>query len=153
MTRLSLTSLAVNHFSSSLPNKAWRRYHSLKYFSIIAECGTVHPTQVHNTKSQFLAYSFILIILMNLYRKCFGSIWTFHASRAQRHKDCCVTISQDNHTCEVCHAPLWWLHMLPKGRRTSPERSWKYPYIESATGSVEFQYRQIKNPNPYATRF
>jgi hypothetical protein len=54
-------------------------------------------------------------------RKSLGSTRTFHASRAQRHKDCCVTIAQNNHTCEVCHSPLRWLHMLSKGRRASPE--------------------------------
>ena len=48
----------------------------------------------------------VLIILMNLYRKCLGTIRTIHTRRAQRHKDHCATISQDNHTCEVCHPPL-----------------------------------------------
>ena len=56
-------------------------------------------------------------------RKCLGSIWTFHAPGARRHKDHCITISQDNHTCEVCHAPWWWLPMLSKGRRASSESS------------------------------
>ena len=54
-------------------------------------------------------------------RECLGSIWTFHTPRAQRHKDSCVTLSQDNHTCEVYHPPLRWLHMSSKGRRALPE--------------------------------
>ena len=54
-------------------------------------------------------------------RKCLGSIWTFNQPRPQRHKNRCVTISQDNHTCEMCHSPVRWPHMLSKGRRASPE--------------------------------
>ena len=55
------------------------------------------------------------------YRKCLGSIRTFNALRAQRHKDRCVTFSQDNHTCEVCCTLVRWLRMFPKGRRASQE--------------------------------
>jgi hypothetical protein len=44
-------------------------------------------------------------------------MWTFNAPRTQRYKDQCVALSQDNHTCEVCHSPLRWTYMFPKGRR------------------------------------
>ena len=65
---------------------------------------------------------YILIILMN-FRKCLGSIRTFNAPRTQRHKDRCVKLSQDNHSCEVCHSPLRWPHILSNGRRALPETS------------------------------
>ena len=55
-------------------------------------------------------------------RKCLGSIRTFDTPKPQRHKDHCATLSQDNHTCEVRHSRLRWLHICPKGGgwRASP---------------------------------
>ena len=60
---------------------------------------------------------------------CRKSIWTIDAPKPQRHnlKDRCVTLSQDNHTCEVCSIMpraflvVRWLHMFPKGRRAPSE--------------------------------
>ena len=80
-----------------------------------------------------------------IYRKCLGSIWTFHTPRARRRKNRRVTTSQDNLTCEVCYSPLWWLHKLPKRRRASPERS----------ESVECQYWhwQMERSSKYHNKF
>jgi hypothetical protein len=62
MTHLSSTSVALSRVSSSLPNKARRRYHSLKYLSIIVECTGVHLTQVHTkitiTRLSYIDYSY-----------------------------------------------------------------------------------------------
>ena len=62
-----------------------------------------------------------ILIISWICRKCLGAIWTFSSPRPQRHKDRCVTLSQDNHACEVCPSPLRWPYMLSRGRRALPE--------------------------------
>jgi hypothetical protein len=47
MTHLLSTSVTFMILLSSLPNKAWRRYHWINYFPIIVKCTSVHPIQVH----------------------------------------------------------------------------------------------------------
>jgi hypothetical protein len=38
-----------------------------------------------------------------------------------RHKDCRVTLSQDNHTCEMCDTLLRWLYCAARERRASSD--------------------------------
>ena len=47
-----------------------------------------------------------IFLFSRICRKCFGSIWTLNVPRPRGHKDCCVTLSQDNHTRELCHFQL-----------------------------------------------
>jgi hypothetical protein len=47
MTHLPSTSVTIRRLSSSLPNKAWRVYKSLEYFSMLVQCTGLHPTEVH----------------------------------------------------------------------------------------------------------
>ena len=137
MTHLSSTLLRLGR-SSSFLNKASRRYKNFKYSRIIVKSTEVDvqkPSQVHIQTSISLLLLYWLFSW--IYRKCLGSVWTFHASRTQRHKDRCGTNSQDNHTCEVCHTLLRWLHTLPKGRGALPEIWSRRP-----SDSVECRYWQ-----------
>ena len=124
MTPLSSTSVYLIQLFLSLPNKAWGHYHCKEYFPMVVNSASLHHSGAYTNCR--LGTS-ILINLMN-HRKSLGLIWTFNAPRSLWHKDCCVTLPQDNHTCEVCHSLLRWLHMYPKGRRALPqERNWPAP--------------------------
>ena len=118
MTHLPSTSVALSFFLSS-PDKAWSGYDCVNHFSIIVQSTRLlePPTEVH-IQITFSLYSYI-----DYSHEFVGSALarSFNAPRTQMHKDRCVTLSQDNHAFEVRHSTLRWLHMLPKGRRASPE--------------------------------
>ena len=114
---------------------------TIQFQHIFTDCrdnGKVEPYTGAYTSYRSLETpnQYILIILMN-FRKCLGSIRTFNAPIPQRHKDRCVTHSQDNYSCEVCHSPLRWPHIFSKGRRALPET---FGWIQSLSESLECQY-------------
>jgi hypothetical protein len=71
-----------------------------------------------------------------------GSIWTFNVSRSHWYQDRCVTLSQDNHNCEVCHTPSYdgYICFPKEGElyRRSRKNTHKLPVW------IEYQYWQIK---------
>ena len=72
-----------------------------KIFYDAREICNYHPYSGAYTNYDLSLFQYLLFSW--IYRNCLGSIWTFKASRTQRHKDRCYTHYQDNHTCEVCH--------------------------------------------------
>ena len=92
--------------------------------SMFVECTWVHPKQSKlHTQITISRYSYIDYSTW-ICRNCLGSTWTFgvDAPRPQRHKNHCVALSQDNHTCDMCYSPIRWPSLLPKGRRALPEK-------------------------------
>ena len=136
----------MSQVSLSLPNKASMFCHSLIYSGILVGTAKVDPSQVHIQNLNRHVLLLLYWIFSWIYRKYFGSVWTFLTPRTRRHKDRCITISHDNYTCEVYHTPLWWLHVLSKGRRALPET-----WTQSLSEIVERQYWQIKGYNRTST--
>ena len=127
MIHLSSTSAATGKggISGSLLNKACKSsdcsIHSPK--ALMSRYRIQLHIQVHIQVT--ISWNFLINYPHN-FRKCLGSIRTFNAPRPHRHKDRCVTLSQDNYSCEVCHSPLRWQHVLSKGRRALRETpGWK----------------------------
>ena len=88
------------------------RYSDLRRYR--ARCGDATIFSEARTR----AYTPYTGIDDSIWRKCLGSIWAFNAPGPRGHKDCRVTLSQDNYTLwNVWHLPVITMVILASQRK------------------------------------